>query len=155
VLDSGVHEHRLPFDVDMSIMGEPADVGNPTTGRCLRSAAAGCHGPRGPVDVSVQPDEHHVGPPASETELAVLRERLPWVPDDLVTLHREVAPVWLPDIDNGYFLHAVGLMVGADLRDFSPGCWARWRRSPTGESRNRGQLRLHPNGTRSAPKMTG
>ncbi|GAA0902986.1 hypothetical protein GCM10009557_78940 [Virgisporangium ochraceum] len=60
-----------------------------------------------------EPDGHHVGPPATQAELAGLRERLPWVPDELVALHRHVGPVWLPDIGNGHFLHSVDLMVGA------------------------------------------
>ncbi|WP_146603461.1 SMI1/KNR4 family protein, partial [Micromonospora endophytica] len=51
-----------------------------------------------------EPDEHTVGPPASESELAMLRQRLPWIPDDLLAVARWVGEVSLPDIANGYFL---------------------------------------------------
>lgn len=53
-----------------------------------------------------EPDEHRIGPPAVVGELAALRERVPWVPDDLLTLYRQVGPVSLPDIANGYYIHA-------------------------------------------------
>jgi hypothetical protein len=60
-----------------------------------------------------EPGEQRIGPPASAAELAELRERLPWIPADLVTLQRTVGPVSLPDIDNGYFLHPVDTIIGS------------------------------------------
>ncbi|MBQ1049258.1 hypothetical protein KBX50_12400 [Micromonospora sp. C51] len=50
------------------------------------------------------PDEHAVGPPASESDLAALRQRLPWIPDDLLAVVSWVGAVSLPDIANGYFM---------------------------------------------------
>jgi len=50
------------------------------------------------------PAEHTVGPPASESDLAALRQRLPWIPDDLLDVARWVGAVSLPDIANGYFM---------------------------------------------------
>ncbi|MEU7873331.1 SMI1/KNR4 family protein [Dactylosporangium sp. NPDC049140] len=59
-----------------------------------------------------------MGPPASGAELDLLRERLPWTPDELVALHRHVGPVTLPDIGNGYFLHAPdGVLAALDQQD--------------------------------------
>lgn len=52
-----------------------------------------------------EPDVHSVGPPSAAAELAMLRERMPWVPEELCALYRHVGPVSLPDITNGYFLH--------------------------------------------------
>src|SRR5215510_3376242 len=49
--------------------------------------------------------DHSVGPPLSPTQLAVLRERMPWVPGELLALYRHVGPVSMPDITNGYFLY--------------------------------------------------
>jgi hypothetical protein len=63
-------------------------------------------------------DDHRVGPPASGAELDLLRQRLPWTPDELVALHRQVGPVTLPDIGNGYFLHAPdGVLAALDQQD--------------------------------------
>ncbi|GGN90753.1 hypothetical protein GCM10010112_76460 [Actinoplanes lobatus] len=45
-------------------------------------------------------DEQQVGPPAPD-----LDRTMPWMPDDLITLFREVGPISLPDIGNGYFLY--------------------------------------------------
>jgi len=56
-------------------------------------------------------DDHTVGPPPSAAELAALRERMPWLPDELLALFRFVGPVWLPDITNGYFLHPPGSVI--------------------------------------------
>jgi hypothetical protein len=63
-------------------------------------------------------DEHRVGPPASGAELDLLRQRLPWTPDELVALHRHVGPVTLPDIGNGYFLREPdGVVAALDQQD--------------------------------------
>ncbi|MET8361831.1 hypothetical protein [Micromonospora sp. NPDC005171] len=51
-------------------------------------------------DLPFEADHHQVGPPALGAELDLLRERLPWMPDELVALHRHVGPVVLPDICN-------------------------------------------------------
>ncbi|MEV4276545.1 hypothetical protein [Actinoplanes xinjiangensis] len=47
-------------------------------------------------------DEHRIGPAAPAADLDGLP---PWLPPDLVALHRTVGPVSLPDIGNGWFLH--------------------------------------------------
>ncbi|WP_433204415.1 SMI1/KNR4 family protein [Dactylosporangium sp. CS-047395] len=51
-----------------------------------------------------EPGAQTVGPPAPEADLAALRSRVPWVPDDLVAVCRWVGEVSLPDIANGYFM---------------------------------------------------
>jgi hypothetical protein len=56
--------------------------------------------------------EHHVGPPSSAADLAAVRDRMPWVPDELLALFRFVGPVSLPDITNGYFLHLPASVIG-------------------------------------------
>nr|BFE60283.1 hypothetical protein GCM10020063_048090 [Dactylosporangium thailandense] len=66
----------------------------------------------------LQMDDHQVGPPASDADLALLRQRMPWTPDEIVALHRHVGPVSLPDIGNGYFIHALdGLPAVLDQQD--------------------------------------
>lgn len=66
-------------------------------------------------------DEHTVGPPATSAELAMLRHRMPWVPDELVVLQQAVGAVSLPDICNGYFLYDVrGLVEVLDHDDGRP-----------------------------------
>ncbi|GIE30950.1 hypothetical protein Ait01nite_039950 [Actinoplanes italicus] len=65
--------------------------------------------------------EHEVGPPAPPERLAELRERMPWVPDGIVTLQRVVGPASLPDICNGYFLYSARDLPGfLDHRDGRP-----------------------------------
>jgi hypothetical protein len=57
-------------------------------------------------------DEHTVGPPVAESEPAALRQRLPWIPDDLLTVARWVGEVSLPDIaaaDGGGTLCAIAV----------------------------------------------
>ncbi|MEV4140028.1 SMI1/KNR4 family protein [Dactylosporangium sp. NPDC049742] len=51
-----------------------------------------------------EPDTHTLGPPASQAELAALRSRLPWIPEDLVAVCGSVGEVVLPDIANGLFM---------------------------------------------------
>jgi hypothetical protein len=61
---------------------------------------------------------HIAGQPASEAELAALKSRLPWIPDDLLAVCRWVGAVSLPDIANGYFLfeprHILGMLDHED-----------------------------------------
>ncbi|MBO3743111.1 hypothetical protein [Actinoplanes flavus] len=45
-------------------------------------------------------EEQQVGPPAPDLDRA-----MPWIPGDLITFFREVGPLSLPDIGNGYFLY--------------------------------------------------
>jgi len=67
-----------------------------------------------------EPDVHRVGPPSSAAELAVLSERMPWVPQELFALYRRVGLVSLPDITNGYFLHPPdGLIANLSHEDGS------------------------------------
>jgi hypothetical protein len=77
------------------------------TGRALRDVVS---------TFPFEAGDHQVGPPASGAELDLLRQRLPWVPDELVALHRHVGPVSLPDIGNGYFLHPIAGVVGMPER---------------------------------------
>jgi hypothetical protein len=84
-------------------LGEWATQLNVAVERALRDVVSG---------LPFEAGDHRVGPPASRVELDLLRQRLPWMPDELVALHRQVGPVTLPDIGNGYFLHALdGLLA--------------------------------------------
>lgn len=67
-----------------------------------------------------EPDEHTVGPPASESDLAALRQRLPWIPDDLLAVARWVGAVSLPDIANGYFMFSPSYIQGVLYHDGIP-----------------------------------
>ncbi|WP_433260415.1 hypothetical protein ACQPWR_17300 [Micromonospora vinacea] len=72
----------------------------------------------GVSDLPFEADHHQVGPPAPRAEIALLRQRLPWMPEDLVALHRQVGPVTLPDICNGYFVHPLEeLLALLDVQD--------------------------------------
>jgi hypothetical protein len=51
-----------------------------------------------------EPAAHTIGPPASEADLATLRSRQPWIPDDLLAVCASVGAVDLPDIANGYLM---------------------------------------------------
>ncbi|MET7400309.1 cyclase family protein [Dactylosporangium sp. NPDC005572] len=64
-----------------------------------------------------EPAEHTVGPPASEPDLAALRQRLPWIPDDLLAVARWVGAVSLPDIANGYFMFSSSYIQGVLYHD--------------------------------------
>ncbi|MFG3604653.1 hypothetical protein [Micromonospora chersina] len=64
-----------------------------------------------------EPDEHTVGAPASESDLAALRQRLPWIPDDLLAVVRWVGEVSLPDIANGYFMFSPSYIQGVLYHD--------------------------------------
>lgn len=64
-----------------------------------------------------EPDEHTVGPPASESDLAALRQRLPWIPDDLLAVARWVGEVSLPDIANGFFMFSPSYIQGVLYHD--------------------------------------
>nr|WTA64741.1 SMI1/KNR4 family protein [Micromonospora sp. NBC_00855] len=72
----------------------------------------------GVSDFPFEADHHQVGPPAPRAEIALLRQRSPWMPEDLVALHRQVGPVTLPDICNGYFVHPLKeLLALLDVQD--------------------------------------
>ncbi|WP_430785451.1 hypothetical protein [Actinoplanes sp. G11-F43] len=58
------------------------------------------------------PGEHGVSGPATADELAGLAA-VPGVPGDLVSFHRVVGEVRLPDVNNGYWIHQPPL-PGAD-----------------------------------------
>jgi hypothetical protein len=64
-----------------------------------------------------EPAEHTVGPPASESDLAALRQRLPWIPDDLLAVTTWVGAVSLPDIANGYFMFSPSYIQGVLYHD--------------------------------------
>ncbi|WP_146765926.1 hypothetical protein [Micromonospora noduli] len=69
-------------------------------------------------DFPFEADHHQVGPPAPRAEVDLLRQRLPWMPVDLVALHQQVGPVTLPDICNGYFIHSSKeLLALLDVQD--------------------------------------
>ncbi len=59
------------------------------------------------------PGRHTVGGPAGEEELACLAGIRP--PDDLLGWYRQVRDVSLPDVGNGYFIHAPGLVVHREV----------------------------------------
>ncbi|MFC5005439.1 SMI1/KNR4 family protein [Dactylosporangium cerinum] len=64
-----------------------------------------------------EPGEHTVGPPASESDVAALQQRLPWIPDDLLAVVRWVGEVSLPDIANGYFMFSPSYIQGVLYHD--------------------------------------
>jgi hypothetical protein len=64
-----------------------------------------------------EPGKHTVGPPASESDLAALRQRLPWIPDGLLAVARWVGEVSLPDIANGYFMFSPSYIHGMLYHD--------------------------------------
>lgn len=67
---------------------------------------AGDRAAQGPAAAYADPDAGPwTGPPAAPTTLATLRERMPWVPEDLLVLHQVVGPVCLADVGDGYFVH--------------------------------------------------
>lgn len=89
-------------------LGEWATQLQAVAARALRDVVSG---------YPFEADDHRVGPPASMASLDLLRQRLPWTPDELVALQRCVGPVTLPDICNGYFLHALTAVDRQDRAD--------------------------------------
>ncbi|MFC6566037.1 SMI1/KNR4 family protein [Actinoplanes utahensis] len=101
---------RIRHETDAELIDRPAGgLEDAWVGRWRDDMRAGLAGLLGRFEArfGFPPEEHEVAGPVSEEQLAGLAElHGDGLPADLVTFHRVVAEVDLPDVENGYWIHS-------------------------------------------------